>query len=60
MKTGTMVEYAVERTHNHLLNFWELVKSIEKNCLDETRIEEMEQDYNIFPDIDYKIFASTP
>ncbi|WP_258359514.1 glycoside hydrolase family 57 protein [Moorella sulfitireducens] len=59
MKTGTMVDYAVSRTKKHLLNFWDLARSINKNDLDPEKVQAMEEDNNIFPDINYRVFASS-
>ena len=36
MKTGTMVEYASERTRVHVLNFNHLYEQIKRNEIDET------------------------
>ena len=35
MKTGTMVEYAVERTRVHVLNFNHLYEQLKRNEIDE-------------------------
>lgn len=58
MKTGTMVEYAVERTKRHLINFWELKAGVEKKQIKEDGLREMEERDNIFPDLNYRVFAS--
>jgi 1,4-alpha-glucan branching enzyme len=57
MKTGTMVEYAVRRTHIHVLNFNHLYEEIRSDRIDEPWLVEIEQKNNIFPTIDYRIYA---
>ncbi len=57
MKTGTMVEYAVRRTHTHVLNFNHLYEQIRSDRIDEPWLSEVEQRDNIFPNIDYRIYA---
>jgi 1,4-alpha-glucan branching enzyme len=57
MKTGTMVEYAQERTRTHILNFNHLYEQIKNNDLDEPWLSEVERRHNIFPDIDYRLYA---
>ncbi len=57
MKTGTMVEYATERTKLHVNNFNHLYESLRANALDEAWLNQIEQRHNLFPDIDYRIYA---
>ena len=57
MKTGTMVEYANERTRTHVNNFNHLYDGIRHNELDEGWLSEIERRHNLFPDIDYRVFA---
>ncbi len=57
MKTGTMVSYAVKRTKDHLLRFDKIYHGIKYNQLDEAWLMEIEHRDNIFPDIDYKLYA---
>lgn len=57
MKTGTMVEYAVQRTHVHVLNFHHLYEQLKNSELDEPWLAEIERRHNIFPDIDYRLYA---
>jgi 1,4-alpha-glucan branching enzyme len=57
MKTGTMVEYAQERTRTHILNFNHLYDQIKSNDLDEGWLSEVERRHNLFPDIDYRVYA---
>jgi 1,4-alpha-glucan branching enzyme len=57
LKTGTMVEYARERTRIHILNFLHLHDQIKKNEIDEPWLAQIERRHNLFPDIDYRIYA---
>jgi len=57
MKTGTMVEYANERTKVHVLNFNNLYEQIKHDAIDEGWLSEIERRHNLFPDIDYRIYA---
>ena len=57
MKTGTMVEYACERTKVHVLNFNHLYEQIKRDAIDEPWLAEIEKRHNLFPDIDYRIYA---
>jgi len=57
MKTGTMVDYARERTRVHVLNFNHLYEQIKSNEIDESWLSQIERRHNLFPDIDYKVYA---
>ena len=57
MKTGTMVEYAVHRTKTHLLNFTTLYEGVLAGHIDEDRLRVLEGFHNVFPDLDYSIYA---
>jgi 1,4-alpha-glucan branching enzyme len=57
MKTGTMVEYAHNRTRVHVLNFNHLYEQIKHDQIDEGWLNEIERRHNIFPNIDYRIYA---
>ena len=57
MKTGTMVEYAHQRTKVHVLNFNHLYEQIKNNQLDEPWLAEVERRHNLFPDMDYRLYA---
>lgn len=56
MKAGTMVEYAVKRTKEHLFHFNKLDNDIRANAIDEKWLSEIEHKNNIFPDINYCIY----
>jgi 1,4-alpha-glucan branching enzyme len=57
MKTGTMVEYATQQTRVHVLNFNHLYDNLKNNDLDEAWLSEIERRHNLFPDIDYRVYA---
>jgi len=57
MKTGTMVQYAVMRTKTHLTNFNSLYEQIKKNMISESFLSDIEYKNNIFPEIDYRVYA---
>lgn len=52
MKTGTMVEYAVQRTREHIINFSKLYADIRAGSIDEWWLAEIEHKNNVFPEID--------
>lgn len=57
MKTGSHVEYAVKRTKEHLLRFDKLYQDIKGNSIDEGWLRNLEHSDNLFPDIDYTVYA---
>jgi 1,4-alpha-glucan branching enzyme len=57
MKTGTMVEYATERTRVHVLNFTHLYDLLRSGEIDEPWLAEIERRHNLFPDVDYRVYA---
>lgn len=57
MKTRTMVEYAVKRTKDHILNFRDLWRMLEDHTSNPAYLESLEQKNNIFPNIDYLVYA---
>ena len=57
MKTKTMVDYAVQRTKTHLLNFNDLYQQIKQSSIIENQLADLEYRNDIFPDIDYTLFA---
>jgi 1,4-alpha-glucan branching enzyme len=57
MKTGTMVEYAQRRTREHISNFIELYHQITENRIDIRWLKEQEEEHNIFPWLDFRIYA---
>jgi 1,4-alpha-glucan branching enzyme len=57
MKTGTMVDYARERTRVHVLNFNHLYDQLTAGSVDEPWLSGIERRHNLFPDIDYRVYA---
>lgn len=57
MKTGTHTAYAVKRTTEHLERFTRLKDEINKNSIDTSYLESIESTDNIFPEIDYRVYA---
>jgi 1,4-alpha-glucan branching enzyme len=57
MKTGTMVEYAVKRTKDHVARFNALYEMITRGRVDKNFLEDLEYRDNIFPAIDYRAYA---
>jgi 1,4-alpha-glucan branching enzyme len=57
LKTGSHVEYAVKRTRDHILRFTRLYDDIKRNSIDEGWLGDIEYKDNIFPDIDYRVYA---
>jgi 1,4-alpha-glucan branching enzyme len=56
IKTGTMVEYAVRRTKDHLLRFTRLYEQLKGHAVDESWLGEIEAKDNLFPEIDYRVY----
>ncbi|OQZ03360.1 MAG: glycoside hydrolase [Candidatus Brocadia sp. UTAMX1] len=56
MKTGTMVEYAIKRTKEHLLRFTKLYDDIRSDNIDVAWLSNIECKDNIFSDIGYHIY----
>ncbi|NPV54000.1 MAG: DUF1957 domain-containing protein [Firmicutes bacterium] len=60
MKTGTMTQYAIKRTKDHIGRFTRLYENIRRNSIDEAWLGDIEYKDNIFPDIDYRVYFTTP
>ncbi len=58
MTTGTMVDYAIKKTKDHLNRFFELSEMIKQKSVSESRLQQIESKDNIFPELDYQIFHS--
>ena len=56
MKTGTMVDYAVRRTKEHVLRFLRLHEQIRGGTIDEGWLAHIEGKNNLFPEIDYRVY----
>ena len=46
-----------ERTRVHVLNFNHLYEQLNKNDIDESWLAEIERRHNLFPDLDYRVYA---
>jgi 1,4-alpha-glucan branching enzyme len=57
MKTGTVVQYAVKRTKDHILRFTRIYDDIKANRVDEGWLSDIEYKDNVFPEIDYRVHA---
>lgn len=58
LRTGTSPEYAQKRVKDHLLRFTRLYDALTKRRISESALKEMESSDNIFPDINYRYWAS--
>ena len=57
MKTGTMVDYAIRRTREHVLRFLRLHDQIRAGNVDADWLATVESRDAPFPDIDYRVYA---
>jgi 1,4-alpha-glucan branching enzyme len=57
MKTGTMVEYAVRRSREHVLRFLRLHEQLRAGNIDEPWLSQVEARNNIFPELDYRVYS---
>ncbi|MBN1919059.1 MAG: DUF1957 domain-containing protein [Verrucomicrobia bacterium] len=57
MKGGTVVEYAVKRTKDHIGRFTKLYHQIRTDRIDEGYLADLEHKDNLFPDIDFRCYA---
>ncbi|NLT94636.1 MAG: DUF1957 domain-containing protein [Clostridia bacterium] len=58
MNANTMVEYARKRTIDHLGRFFKICHDLKNNRLDADWLEAICNKNNIFPEIDYTLYAS--
>ena len=58
MKTGTMVEYAVRRTREHLERFNRLYTDIRGGQVHLEWLADIEYKDSIFPDLDYRVYRT--
>jgi len=58
MYTGTMVEYSIRRTKQHVQNFLRLYDQISHNNIDEGLLGDLEYKNNIFPDININYYKA--
>ncbi len=60
MSRGTVVEYAVRRAKEHLLRFNDLYLMLKEGRIRRDRLDALESQDNIFPHLDYRVYAETP
>jgi 1,4-alpha-glucan branching enzyme len=60
MKCGTAVDYANKRMRDQLARFHFLCDAAAKNDVEERKLIALEQMDNLFPFLDYRIYADTP
>lgn len=60
MKCGTAVDYANKRVRDQLARFQFLCAAVVKNDVDETRLVALERMDNVFPFLDYRVYADQP
>jgi 1,4-alpha-glucan branching enzyme len=58
MKTGTTVPYATRRINEHILQFTRLYDDLRASKLSEPFLSDLETRNNLFPHMDYRIYAS--
>ena len=58
LSTGTTTPYATRRFNEHVLRFNELFEAIVSRSVDEIALAELEARDNIFPDVDYRLYAT--
>jgi len=58
MSTGTTVPYATRRFNEHIVRFNRLAEDIGKGLVDEQHLGAIEAQDNIFPDVDYRLYAT--
>ena len=57
LRAGSMVEYAKWRAEGHLKNFDRLVEEVRGEAIDESFLEDVEKKNNVFPRVDYRVWA---
>lgn len=58
MRSGTTVPYATRRTNDHITRFHRLYDGLVHGTLDQGYLDEVARRDNLFPDIDYRIYAT--
>jgi 1,4-alpha-glucan branching enzyme len=58
MSTGTTVPYATRRFNEHIVRFTKLYDGLKDGKVDEPFLKQLEAQDNIFPDVDYRLYAS--
>jgi 1,4-alpha-glucan branching enzyme len=58
MSTGTTVPYATRRFNEHVVRFNRLAQELSGGAIDEGNLTTLEATDNIFPDVDYRLYAT--
>jgi 1,4-alpha-glucan branching enzyme len=58
MAMGTTVPYATRRFNEHIARFNRLYEQLVEGEVNDAWVAELEAQDNIFPDLDYRIYAS--
>jgi 1,4-alpha-glucan branching enzyme len=58
MTTGTTVSYATRRFNEHILRFNRLFDELERGTVTEAWLAELEAKDNVFPHLDYRLYAT--
>jgi 1,4-alpha-glucan branching enzyme len=58
MRTGTTVSYATRRMNEHIQRFNRLYRELKDSRVTEPWLADVEAKDNLFPQIDYRIYAS--
>jgi 1,4-alpha-glucan branching enzyme len=58
MSTGTTVPYATRRFNEHVVRFNRLAQEVSAGAIDEAQLAVVEATDNIFPDVDYRVYAT--
>jgi len=57
MKAGTCIDYAKKRFETHTAHFLGLYDDIKSSNIDPEWLSELEEQSNLFPNIDYMVYA---
>jgi len=58
MTSGTMVDYAIKRTKDHIHRFNRLYQDVNQQSVDEGWLATIESRDNLFPDINFRMYAN--
>ncbi len=58
MATGTTVAYATRRFNEHIIRFTKLYEDLAEGKVDEPFLTDLEGRDNIFPQVDYRLYAT--
>jgi 1,4-alpha-glucan branching enzyme len=56
MDNQTMVDYAVRRTHDHLVRFRDIIQRVRCGTSEEAHVASLERDWTIFPELDLSYY----